>query len=157
MPPVHSRRGGVTHSPASNRSPQCGTTPADDQTNKDVIVGRRAEPDRLGRGRMAMTAVRRNGSQTDGNAAPARAEDGPELSLPDVPPAEVLETLGTAQQVMAELAARELRFGVSEHQGQIRVNVVTSEGTVVQEIPTRDAVEILSGAPLPELGIDAVG
>jgi hypothetical protein len=127
------------------------------KTNTGAIAGRRAALDRLGCKRMAMTVVRRNEGQTDGNAAPARVEDAPELPLPDVPPAEVLETLGTAQQVMAELAARELRFGVSEQDGQIRVNVVTSEGAVVQEIPTRDAVEILSGAPLPELGIDAAG
>jgi hypothetical protein len=106
---------------------------------------------------MAMTVGRRNGSQTHGNAPPALAEDAPKLPLSEALPEEVLETLGTAQHVMAELAARKLRFGVTEQDGQIRVNVVTSEGAVVQEIPTRDAVEILSGAPLPELGINAVG
>ncbi len=85
------------------------------------------------------------------------SDERPAPELPDAPPAEVLETLGTAQQVLAELAARELHFSVCEQDGQIRVKVVTSEGAVVREIPTRDAVEIVSGAGLPRLGLDAVG
>jgi hypothetical protein len=105
---------------------------------------------------MAMR-VGRNGSKTQGNASPVGARDALELPLLEPLPEEVLETLGTAQQVMAELAARELRFGVCEEDGQIRVAVVTSEGAIVRELPTRDAVEILSGARPPELGLDAVG
>jgi hypothetical protein len=84
-------------------------------------------------------------------------DHGDGRELPAAPPAEVLETLDTAQQVLAELAARELHFSVCERDGRIRVKVVTSQGAIVREIPTRDAVEIVSGAGLPRLGFDAAG
>ena len=89
------------------------------------------------------------------NGPPTRAHAPWEF--PPEPPAEVLETLATAQRALAELGARELRFGVSERGGKVRVAVVTSEGAVRREIPARDAVEILSSAQLPDLGFEPVG
>jgi hypothetical protein len=85
-----------------------------------------------------------------------QAAGPPDLSLPPTPPPAVLEALGTAQDVLASLEARELRFSISDVDGKVHVRVVDGDGQVVREIPARHAVDVLAGERPVGLGIDAV-
>ncbi len=66
------------------------------------------------------------------------------------PPPEVQQDLATAQQVIADLAARQvnLHFDVDHTTGKVRVEVIDGEGKVIKEIPTRRLLDTLSGGGL---------
>jgi len=69
---------------------------------------------------------------------------------PGSPPPEVQADLVTAQQVIAELAARQvnLHFDVDHDTGQVRIEMVDGNGRVIKEIPARRVLETLSGGGL---------
>jgi hypothetical protein len=76
-------------------------------------------------------------------AAPAA-----DTSIPDTPPAEVLHALDAAQQVLADLASRnvDIRFEMAD--GHVRTQLLDSKGELIQEIPASHGLDILSGQPL---------
>ena len=69
---------------------------------------------------------------------------------PSSPPPEVQADLATAQQVLAELAARQvnLHFDVDHDTGQVRVEMTDGNGNFIKEIPTRRVLDTLSGGGL---------
>jgi hypothetical protein len=69
---------------------------------------------------------------------------------PGSPPPEVQAELATAQQVIAELTARQvnLHFDVDHDTGQVRVEVLNGDGEVIKEIPARRVLDTLSGGGL---------
>jgi FlaG protein len=69
---------------------------------------------------------------------------------PGSPPPEVQADLATAQQVIAELAARQvnLHFDVDHDTGQVRVEMLDGQGEVIKEIPARRVLDTLSGGGL---------
>ncbi len=69
---------------------------------------------------------------------------------PGSPPPEVQADLATAQQVLAELAARQvnLHFDVDHETGQVRVEMLDGNGDVIKEIPARRVLDTLSGRGL---------
>jgi hypothetical protein len=71
-----------------------------------------------------------------------------DTSIPDTPPAEVLHALDTAQQVISDLASRnvEIRFAIDE--GRVRTQLLDNKGEIIQEIPARHGLDILAGRPL---------
>ena len=71
-----------------------------------------------------------------------------DTSIPDKPPAEVLHALDTAQQVISDLASRnvEIRFAVED--GHVRTQLVDNNGEIIQEIPARHGLDILAGQHL---------
>jgi uncharacterized FlaG/YvyC family protein len=58
--------------------------------------------------------------------------------------------LATAQQVIAELTARQvnLHFDVDHDTGQVRVEMIDGNGKVIKEIPARRVLDTLSGGGL---------
>jgi uncharacterized FlaG/YvyC family protein len=58
--------------------------------------------------------------------------------------------LATAQQVIADLAARQvnLHFDVDHATGKVRVEMVDGNGQVIKEIPARRVLDTLSGGGL---------
>jgi hypothetical protein len=74
-----------------------------------------------------------------------------DVGLPRTPPREVLDALGVAQIVLDELAAVERHLSVHEWDGAPRVRVIEADGTVVQELSTVRALELLSGEGLSRL------
>ena len=77
--------------------------------------------------------------------------DGDELSrdahldLPKAPPREVLDALGVAQLVLAELAAVDEHLRIDERGARVAVSVVRADGELVQELSTAGALELLAG------------
>ena len=69
---------------------------------------------------------------------------------PGSPPPEVQAELATAQQVIAELTARQvnLHFDVDHDTGQVRVEVLNGDGEVIKEIPARPVLDTLAGGGL---------
>jgi hypothetical protein len=69
-------------------------------------------------------------------------------SIPDKPPAEVLHALDAAQQVISDLASRnvEIRFQVDD--GHVRTQLVDNNGEIIQEIPARHGLDMLAGQHL---------
>jgi hypothetical protein len=69
---------------------------------------------------------------------------------PGSPPPEVQAELATAQQVIAELAARQvnLHFDVDHDTGQVRVEMLNGDGELIKEIPARRVLDTLSGRGL---------
>jgi hypothetical protein len=69
---------------------------------------------------------------------------------PGSPPPDVQADLATAQQVIAELTARQvnLHFDVDHDTGQVRVEVLNGDGEVIKEIPARRVLDTLSGGGL---------
>ena len=69
---------------------------------------------------------------------------------PGSPPPEVQADLATAQQVIAELMARQvnLHFDVDHDTGQVRVELLNGDGEVIKEIPARRVLDTLSGRGL---------
>jgi uncharacterized FlaG/YvyC family protein len=59
--------------------------------------------------------------------------------------------------VIASLEKRELRFSISESDGKVHVTVVDDQGSVIREIPARDALDVLAGERPVGLGVDAIG
>jgi uncharacterized FlaG/YvyC family protein len=66
------------------------------------------------------------------------------------PPPEVRQDLATAQQVIADLAARQvnLHFDVDHTTGKVRVEMVDGSGKLIKEIPARSLLDTLSGGGL---------
>ena len=66
------------------------------------------------------------------------------------PPPEVQQDLATAQQVIADLAARQvnLHFDVDHTTGKVRVEMIDGNGNLIKEIPTRRLLDTLSGGGL---------
>jgi hypothetical protein len=69
---------------------------------------------------------------------------------PGSPPPEVQADLATAQQVIAELAARQvnLHFDVDQDTGQVRVEMLDGNGEVIKEVSARRVLDTLSGGGL---------
>lgn len=69
---------------------------------------------------------------------------------PGSPPPQVQADLATAQQVIAELHARQvnLHFDVDHDTGQVRVEMIDGDGHVIKEIPARRVLDTLSGGGL---------
>jgi hypothetical protein len=69
-------------------------------------------------------------------------------TIPATPPAEVLHALDRAQEIIADLASKnlEIRFDVTD--GHVRTKLIDKDGHVVQEIPVRHGLDLLDGAPL---------
>ena len=69
---------------------------------------------------------------------------------PGSPPPEVQADLVTAQQVIAELAARQvnLHFDVDHDTGQVRVEMLDGNGEVIKEVSARRVLDTLSGGGL---------
>lgn len=74
-----------------------------------------------------------------------------DTSIPDKPPAEVLHALDAAQQVISDLAARnvEIRFQMTD--GHVQTQLVDNDGKIIQEIPARHGLDILAGQNLVDL------
>jgi flagellar protein FlaG len=85
--------------------------------------------------------------------------DKPDAGIPSSPPQEVLDALDTAANVLRELAQRrvEMRFEFDERANQVHVEVRDGEGNVVRQIPATRALDILAGAGVDGLVVDAVG
>lgn len=66
------------------------------------------------------------------------------------PPPEVQQDLATAQQVIADLVARQvnLHFDVDRETGKVRVEMIDGNGKVIKEIPARRVLDTLSGGGL---------
>jgi uncharacterized FlaG/YvyC family protein len=66
------------------------------------------------------------------------------------PPAEVQQDLATAQQVIADLASRQvnLHFEVDQDTRRVRVEMIDGNGRVIREIPTKRLLDTLSGGGL---------
>jgi hypothetical protein len=79
-------------------------------------------------------------------SAAARGGSGPSTS----PPAELQQELATAQQVIADLASRQvnLHFEVDHSTGKVRVEMIDGTGKVIREIPARRLLDTLSGGGL---------
>jgi uncharacterized FlaG/YvyC family protein len=68
----------------------------------------------------------------------------------DSPPVELQQELATAQQVIADLASRQvnLHFEVDHDTGTVRIEMIDGNGKVIREIPTRRLLDTLSGRGL---------
>jgi hypothetical protein len=90
-------------------------------------------------------------STAPAHRAPATAApvDGPaETKIPKTPPAEVLHALDRAQQVIADLASKNLEIRFAVNDGHVRTQLVDDEGRIVQEIPVRHGLDVLAGQRL---------
>ena len=87
-------------------------------------------------------------ARTPAPAAPAT--DTVELSLPALPPSEILDEIGAAADRVDELAAldRELHFHKDKESGRIIIEVRDFEGNVIRTIPPSEALDVLSGGTL---------
>ncbi len=98
-----------------------------------------------------------HGPESIGRLIPLRATSAAGLGIPrspkpgqSTPPPEVHQDLATAQQVIADLAARQvnLHFNVDHETGKVRVEMIDGSGRVIKEIPTRRLLDTLSGGGL---------
>lgn len=66
------------------------------------------------------------------------------------PPPELQRELATAQQVIADLASRQvnLHFEVDQSSGKVRVEMIDGNGKLIREIPARRLLDTLSGGGL---------
>jgi hypothetical protein len=66
---------------------------------------------------------------------------------PSSPPPELHQDYVTAQQVAADLEARQvnLHFGVDSTTGRVRVELIGNSGEVLREIPAMHLLDALSG------------
>ncbi len=73
-------------------------------------------------------------------------------SIPDSPPAEVLDAMGAASQAYDRLAAsgRGLTFRVDDATGKVQVQVHDSDGNVMFAVPASKALDIAAGGSLDE-------
>lgn len=97
-------------------------------------------PDPIGR-LIPLRPSARAGSASARSGGPAAASS---------PPAELQQDLATAQQVIADLASRQvnLHFEVDHETGKVRVEMIDGNGKVIREIPTRRLLDTLSGGGL---------
>jgi uncharacterized FlaG/YvyC family protein len=86
------------------------------------------------------------------------AETAVAAEIPTTPPAEVLENLNRAAEVLQELASKrlELRFAIGKDK-HVEVEVRDADGQVVRRIPATSALEMLSGGSGPSLLFDSLG
>jgi uncharacterized FlaG/YvyC family protein len=97
--------------------------------------------------------VTEHGPDAVGRVIPLRAPAQPGSSragttqAADAPPADLQIDLATAQQVIADLEARQvnLHFEVDHTTGTVRVEVLDGTGQVLREIPARSLLDTLSG------------
>ena len=77
--------------------------------------------------------------------------------VPATPPAEVLEHLSRAAEVLRDLEARkiDLHFEVGDDK-QVHVQVRDASGTVIREIPAAQAIDYMTGNDRSLL-VDVVG
>jgi flagellar protein FlaG len=73
-------------------------------------------------------------------------------AIPDSPPAEVLQAMGTAAQAHDDLSAsgRGLSFKIDQATGKVVVTVHDAEGHVMFTVPGSKALDIASGGSLDE-------
>jgi hypothetical protein len=66
---------------------------------------------------------------------------------PSSPPPELQQDYVTAQQVFAELEARQvnLHFGIDSATGRVRIELIGGSGEVLREIPALHLLDALSG------------
>jgi uncharacterized FlaG/YvyC family protein len=66
------------------------------------------------------------------------------------PPVELQQDLATAQQVIADLASRQvnLHFEVDQSSGKVRIEMIDGNGKLIREIPARRLLDTLSGGGL---------
>jgi hypothetical protein len=71
---------------------------------------------------------------------------------PNSPPPELQQDYVTAQNVAAELEARQLNvhFGVDGDTGRVRVELIGGSGEVLREIPATHLLDALSGCDVLE-------
>jgi hypothetical protein len=97
-----------------------------------------------------------HGPDSIGRLIPLRAASAAGLGIPRTqrtpatPPPEVQQDLATAQQVIADLAARQvnLHFDVDHTTGKVRVEMIDGNGRLIKEIPARSVLDTLSGGGL---------
>jgi FlaG protein len=102
------------------------------------------------------TFVMEHGTDAIGRVIPLRPSTGATSRFfrtgpaPGSPPPQVQADLATAQQVIADLAARQvnLHFDVDHETGKVRVEMVDGNGQVIKEIPARRVLDTLSGGGL---------
>jgi FlaG protein len=102
------------------------------------------------------TFVMEHGPDSIGRVIPLRPSTGTTSRFfrsgqtPGSPPPEVHADLATAQQVIAELQARQvnLHFDVDHDTGQVRIEMVDGNGQLIKEIPARRVLDTLSGGGL---------
>jgi hypothetical protein len=100
--------------------------------------------------------VTEHGPDSIGRLIPLRAATAAGLGIPRTPrtptspPPEVQQDLATAQQVIADLAARQvnLHFDVDHMSGKVRVEMIDGNGKLIKEIPARSLLDTLSGGGL---------
>jgi uncharacterized FlaG/YvyC family protein len=82
-------------------------------------------------------------------AGSASARDGSSTGASS-PPAELQQDLATAQQVIADLASRQvnLHFEVDQSSGKVRIEMIDGNGKLIREIPARRLLDTLSGGGL---------
>lgn len=71
-------------------------------------------------------------------------------AVEDTPPPAVQQEFDVAARVIEELSSRQvnLHFEVDHEAGKVRVQVLSGDGSVVREIPTRSLLDTLSGGGL---------
>lgn len=102
------------------------------------------------------TFVMEHGPNSIGRVIPLRPGTGTASRFfrsgpaPGSPPPEVQADLATAQQVIAELHARQvnLHFDVNHDTGHVRIEMLDGDGQVIKEIPARRVLDTLSGGGL---------
>src|SRR5690349_18482613 len=82
---------------------------------------------------------------TNRTSAATPAAPVADTSIPDTPPAEVLHALDAAQQVMSDLASRNVEIRFQMDGGHVRTQLVDSKGQIIQEIPASHGLDILAG------------
>lgn len=84
------------------------------------------------------------------SVVPVRGVDTADLSIPAVPPAEVLEEVGAAADRAQELwdGNRELHFSKDEASGRVVIEVRDRAGNTIRTIPPSQALDVMAGAPL---------
>jgi hypothetical protein len=100
--------------------------------------------------------VTEHGPDSIGRLIPLRATTAAGLGIPRTqptptsPPPQVQQDLATAQQVIADLTARQvnLHFDVDHMTGKVRVEMVDGTGKLIKEIPARSLLDTLSGGGL---------
>jgi hypothetical protein len=88
--------------------------------------------------------------------APAGSSSGPVAvplaPVPAHPPAEVLEMLDTAAQVLQDLAAAQVSLHIEVVDGgagkRIHVQVLDADGELLREIPPHQLLDVLAGTSL---------
>ena len=97
-------------------------------------------PDPIGRLIPLRPSARASSTSSSSGGSPAGAS----------PPPQVQQDLATAQQVIADLASRQVNvhFEVDQTTGKVRIEMIDGTGKVIRQIPTRRLLDTLSGGGL---------